>query len=185
MVVDTSDELRFDHGDETPERLKGQLSRLVSMTAVQARRVAGDALGSIGARKDHYVVLAALAEFGPASQATLSGRTRIYKSDLVSVLNDLADGGLISRTPDSADKRRNVIAITDHGERRLTELDRVLEGVNDYVMAPLDREERAQLFDLLGRVNAHLATAQDRGRSAGSQDIGPWHDDDGGVALAP
>lgn len=154
------------------------------MTAAQARRVAGDALGSIGARKDHFVVLAALAEFGQASQATLSGRTRIYKSDLVAVLNDLADGGLISRTPDPADKRRNVITITDHGERRLAELDRVLEGVNDYVMAPLDREERAQLFDLLGRVNAHLAEAHGGGRSPRSQDVGPWRDDGGGVALA-
>jgi DNA-binding MarR family transcriptional regulator len=155
------------------------------MTAVQARRVAGDALGAIGARKDHFVVLAALAEFGPASQATLSGRTRIYKSDLVSVLNELGDGGLISRTPDPADKRRNVITITGQGERRLAELDRVLEGVNDYVMAPLDRDERARLFDLLGRVNAHLATAPVRARPPRPEDLGRWRDDDGGVALAP
>ena len=155
------------------------------MTAAQARRVAGDALGAIGARKDHFVVLAALAEFGPASQATLSGRTRIYKSDLVAVLNDLADGGLISRTPDSPDKRRNVITITCDGERRLAELDRVLAGVNDYVMAPLDRDERAQLFNLLGRVNAHLAQGQGCAKSPGPGDLGPWRDHDGGVALAP
>jgi DNA-binding MarR family transcriptional regulator len=155
------------------------------MTAAQARRVAGEALAAVGARKDHFVVLAALAEFGPASQATLSGRTRIYKSDLVSVLNDLGDGGLICRTPDPADKRRNVITITDHGERRLAELDRVLEGVNDYVMAPLGRDERAQLFDLLGRVNAHLAAAPGRAWPPRPEDLGRRHDDDSGVALAP
>jgi DNA-binding MarR family transcriptional regulator len=160
--MESGGELRFDHGDETPERLKGLLSRLVTMTAIQLRRVAGHALSAVGAHKDHFVVLAALAEFGPASQAALSGSTRIYTSDLVSVLNDLADGGWISRAPDPADKRRNIITITDGGKSRLAELDRVLEGVNEHVMAPLSRDERTQLFDLLGRINAHLADEPER-----------------------
>lgn len=155
--MDHGDEHRSDDGYQTPERLRRQFSRLVGMTAVRTRQVAGDALGAVGAHKDHFVVLAALAEFGPASQATLSGRTRVYKSDLVSVLNDLADGGWIRRAPDPVDKRRNVITITDGGRRRLAELDRVLDGVNEHVMAPLGADERAQLFALLGRINAHLA----------------------------
>ena len=158
--METGYDLRFDHGDETPERLKLQLSRLVGMTAAQTRHVAGNALAAAGAGKDDFVVLAALAELGPASQAALSGRTRIYTSDLVSVLNGLADSGWIRRAPDPADKRRNVITITGDGERRLAELDRVLAGVNDQIMAPLSRDERQQLFALLGRVNAHLADVQ-------------------------
>jgi DNA-binding MarR family transcriptional regulator len=102
-------------------------------------------------------VLAALAEFGPASQSALAGRARVYKSDLVAVLNELADGGWIRRTPDPADKRRNVITITDTGVRRLAELDQVLAGVNAHITAPLTGEEREQLFALLNRVNSHLA----------------------------
>lgn len=164
--METSDELRFDHGDETPERLKRQLSRLVGMSAAQIGRVAGETLGAVGAHKDHFVVLAALAEFGPSSQAELSGRTRIYTSDLVAVLNGLADGDWVRRTPDPADKRRNVITITGDGQQRLAELDRVLDGVNEHVMAPLSRDERAQLFALLGRINAHLADPTDRAATA-------------------
>ena len=75
--METDDDLRFDRGDETPERLRGQLSRLVGMTATRRVWVAGDALGAVGAHKDHFVVLAALAELGPASQSTLSDRTRV------------------------------------------------------------------------------------------------------------
>lgn len=157
--MDNGEGPRFDDGDEIPERLKRQLSRLVGMTAVKTRQAAGDALGAVGAHKDHFVVLAALAEFGPASQATLSGRTRVYKSDLVAVLNELADGRWIRRAPDPVDKRRNVITITEDGVGRLAELDRVLEGVNEHVMAPLGPDERTQLFALLGRVNAHLGGA--------------------------
>lgn len=166
--METSDDLRFDHGDETPERLKRQISRLVGMAAAQMGRVAGDELGAVDAHKYHFVVLAALAEFGPASQATISGRTRIYKSDLVAVLNTLADGGLVCRAPDPDDKRRNVITITDDGERRLTELDGVLSGVNEHIMAPLSHDERAHLFSLLGRINAHLAGASEQAPAAGS-----------------
>ncbi|WP_280384019.1 MarR family winged helix-turn-helix transcriptional regulator [Nocardia wallacei] len=157
--METGEELRFDPGAGTPARLKRQLSRLASMTAAQMTRVSRDALRAAGARKDHFVVLAALAEFGPMSQAGLSDRTSVYRSDLVSVLNDLEDGGSVRRAPDPADKRRNVITITEHGRRRLAELDRVLDGVNEHIMTPLDPDERTRLFDLLNRINTHLATA--------------------------
>ncbi len=155
--MDTDAELRFDYGGETPERLRRQLSRLTGMTSAQMSKVAGEALARIGAHKAHFVVLAVLEEFGPASQASISDRTRIYRSDLVAVLNELADGGWIVRAPDPDDKRRNVITITDAGRDRLAEIEGVLDGVNDHIMAPLDAAEREQLFHLLGRINAHLA----------------------------
>lgn len=156
--METGEEVCFGHDEDTPARLKEQLSRLTSMTAARMTRVSREALRAAGAHKDHFVVLAALAERGPASQAALSETTSVYKSDLVSVLNDLEGGGWVRRTPDPADKRRNVITITRSGERRLAELDRVLDGVNEYLMTPLDDDERAQLFGLLNRINAHLAT---------------------------
>ncbi|MEV5647274.1 MarR family winged helix-turn-helix transcriptional regulator [Nocardia sp. NPDC052254] len=166
--METGEELRFDRGGETPARLERQLARLAGMTAAQMGRVSREALRAAGAHKDHFVVLAVLAEFGPASQATLSDRTSVYKSDLVAVLNDLEGGGWVRRAPDPADKRRNVITITGLGERRLAELDRILDGVNEHIMGPLDHDERAQLFALLNRVNAHLAT-EDGGGPTGSR----------------
>ncbi|WP_112134198.1 MarR family winged helix-turn-helix transcriptional regulator [Glycomyces dulcitolivorans] len=155
--MDTSGELRFDHGVQTPERLKRQISRLTGMTSAQMSRTASEALAPIGAHKAHFVVLAVLDESGPASQAAIADRTRIYRSDLVAVLNDLAEGGWIVRAPDPDDKRRNVITVTDAGRARLAEIEAVLDGVNESILAPLDKDERAQLFSLLGRVNAHLA----------------------------
>jgi hypothetical protein len=138
--METNAELRFDLGEQTPKRLKRQLSRLMGMTSAQMRKVASEALGAVGAHKDHFIVLAALDEFGPASQAAIADRVRIYR-----------------RAPDPADKRRNVITVTDAGARRLDELDRILDGVNERIMAPLDPDEREQLFALVGRLNAHLS----------------------------
>ncbi|MEU6858148.1 MarR family winged helix-turn-helix transcriptional regulator [Glycomyces sp. NPDC046736] len=158
--METTGELRFDYDGEGPERLRRQISRLAGMTSTLMSRTAADALASIGAHKAHFVVLAVLDETGPASQAALADRTRIFRSDLVAVLNDLETGGWITRAPDPEDKRRNVITITEAGRGRLAEIDAVLEGVNEHILAPLDGGERAQLFSLLRRVGAHLAGSQ-------------------------
>lgn len=155
------DDLRFDRGDETPERLKAQLSRLVGLTAGQTSRAAGEALRAVGAHKDHFLVLAALAEFGPASQSAVAGRAGVYKSDLVAVLNELADSGWIRRAADPTDKRRNVITLTNAGTARLAQLDTILADVNDHITAPLTQAERDQLFALLNRINTHLSTPPD------------------------
>ncbi|GAA3097492.1 hypothetical protein GCM10017687_05400 [Streptomyces echinatus] len=49
------------------------------------------------------------------SQATLSGRTGIHRSDMVGVLNELAERHLVERTPDPDDQRRNIITISTGG----------------------------------------------------------------------
>lgn len=155
--MENNAELRFDHGEQTPRPLKRQFARLLGMTATQVSKVAHEALASVGANRYHFMVLAALDQFGPASQARLSDSTGIYRSDLVAVINELADGGYVQRGPDPADKRRNIITMTEAGVERFTELDAILVGVHERVLGPLDESEREQIFALLGRVNAHLA----------------------------
>src|SRR6266511_3911047 len=66
----------------TPARLRRLPSRLLTQTAMHADRLVNEGLARADDRKWHYAVLAALQEFGPASQAALSRRTGIYRSDL-------------------------------------------------------------------------------------------------------
>jgi MarR family transcriptional regulator, lower aerobic nicotinate degradation pathway regulator len=139
----------------TPARLRRLPSRLLTMTAVHADRLANQGLATADARKWHYAVLASLQEFGPASQATLSRRTGIYRSDLVAVINELADRGLIERASDPADRRRNLITMTPHGRRHLRQLDRLVATIQDELLAPLTQSERDQLVELLTRLLDH------------------------------
>lgn len=88
-------------------------------------------------------------EFGPASQAELSARTGTYRSDMVSVVSELADQGLVERAPDPADRRRNVVTPTRSGRRQLLKLDKLLARVEDEVLAPLTPTQREQLTRLL------------------------------------
>ena len=76
-----------------------------------------------------------LDEFGPASQAELSYRTGIYRSDVVAVINELADRGHVERSPNPADRRQNVIILTKQGYRQLLRLDKLLAGVENEVLA--------------------------------------------------
>jgi DNA-binding MarR family transcriptional regulator len=77
------------------------------------------------------------------------------RSDVVAALNDLAGRGLVERSPDPADRRRNVITITADGTAHFERLDRLLSGAQDELLAPLSPAERHLLTGLLTRVLDH------------------------------
>ncbi|MFD0656438.1 MarR family winged helix-turn-helix transcriptional regulator [Thermocatellispora tengchongensis] len=98
-----------------PERLRTLPSRLINMAALSANRLVDRVLADEGVRRYHYALLAALEEFGPASQAALGRRTGIDRSDVVAAINELAERALVERSPDPADRRRNIVSITAEG----------------------------------------------------------------------
>ena len=138
--------------DETPARLRDKPTWLISQVATHAHRLMVERLAAVGARGYHFRLLAALAEFGPSSQASLGRRTGMDRSDVVAAINELARRDLLQRASDPADRRRNVVTITEKGAAYLERLDRVLAGVQDELLAPLSAAERAQLTGLLGQV---------------------------------
>jgi MarR family transcriptional regulator, lower aerobic nicotinate degradation pathway regulator len=138
--------------DVPPSRLAEKPTWLISETSRHAHRLLTEALAGAGSRGYDYRVLAALQEFGPASQARLGRRTVMDRSDVASVLNDLAGRGLAERSPDPADGRRNVITITPAGTAHLRRLDELMADVQDELLAPLSSAEREQLISLLTRI---------------------------------
>lgn len=140
-----------------PSRLRALPSWLVNQTAVPANSLVTAALDSVDARRYHYKVLAALDEFGPDSQAALSRRCGIDRSDMVATINELTERGFVERAPDPADRRRNVITLTRAGRGHLRKLDRLVGRAQDELLVPLSPAERAQLVDLLTRIVDHHA----------------------------
>lgn len=152
-----------DHADmpavgAPPVRLRRLPSRLLNQNAFRADRIAAERLSAVGARKWHYAVLSSLEESGPASQAELSRRTGIYRSDMVALLNELAEENYVRRAPDPEDRRRNVVHITGAGQKRLEELSQLIARIEDDLLAPFSPAERELLIDLLLRLNDHLQT---------------------------
>ncbi|MCP3821351.1 MarR family winged helix-turn-helix transcriptional regulator [Streptomyces sp. A3M-1-3] len=138
-----------------PARLRATPSWLITQTATHASRLASEAFDTVGARRYHYALLAALEEFGPASQAELGRRCAIDRSYVVEAVNGLAENGMAVRTPDPADGRRNIITITEAGERELRKISERLAEAQDKLLAPLSPAEREQLAQLMARVLDH------------------------------
>jgi len=139
----------------SPSRLNALPSWLITQLAVHAHRLASAGFAGAGARGYHYRLLAALREFGPASQAELGRRCNIDRSDVVAAINELAGQDYVARAPDPADRRRNTVTLTPAGERQLARLDEAVADVQDELLAPLDPGERAELVWLLARVLEH------------------------------
>ncbi|MET9882787.1 MarR family winged helix-turn-helix transcriptional regulator [Streptomyces sp. NPDC006430] len=151
-----------------PERLRKLPSRLLAQASTHAQRLVTEGLNGADAHKWHYAVLVALEEYGPASQAALSDRTGIHRSDLVAVINELAERDLVERAPDPADRRRNVVTITPPGRRWLRKLEQLLDAAQEELLSPLSTQEREQLTHLLGRVVAHHTPVGPRTGHAGT-----------------
>src|SRR5215831_17803594 len=72
--------------DARPAMLMAKPSWLISEVSRLAHPLLTGQLASAGSRGYHYRLLAALAEFGPASQASLGRRTGMDRSDVAAAV---------------------------------------------------------------------------------------------------
>lgn len=97
-------------------------------------------------------VLAALEEFGPLSQADLGRLLGLDRSDVNGIVGRLEAASSLTRQPDPADRRRNIVAITDGGRVRVAELFEQATEVQAELLVALTPAERDQLTGLLAKV---------------------------------
>jgi DNA-binding MarR family transcriptional regulator len=138
--------------DEAPQRLRRLPSWLLNQAARHANRFVSEGFAAEGVRRQHFTVLVALTEHGPASQAELGRRLTIDRSDMNAVVNDLEEGGLVARTRDEGDRRRNVVALTPEGTKALERLDARAEAAQAALLEPLTAGERRELQRLLAKL---------------------------------
>lgn len=132
-----------------PARLRAMPSWLLGQSALVSQRIGNERLGALGATRQQVALLSALDEVDHASQAELGRRLGIDPGDMVRLVGALQDEGWVERSPDPDDRRRNVVAITPAGRRRLRRLDEVTAQVQDELLAPLSPRDRATLVRLL------------------------------------
>src|SRR3954470_17263248 len=134
----------------TPARVKDRPTWLMSRVFARSSGLlsAGFEAHGGGLRSYHYRLLAALEEWGPASQAELGRKTGIDRSDVTAALTELESRRLVERSVDPEHKRRNIVTITAEGVERLLELDKVIDGIQDEFLAPLTAAQRRQFITL-------------------------------------
>jgi MarR family transcriptional regulator, lower aerobic nicotinate degradation pathway regulator len=140
---------------DPPERIRRLPSWLAGQLARAATGLVAQALAADGLRRQHFLVLSALAERGAASQAALGRRLLIDRSEMHALLSDLEQRGHVARVRDHNDRRRMLVDLTPAGARALNRLNRRVETAQDALLAPLSAAERRQLHHLLAQLVEH------------------------------
>src|SRR5580700_7045325 len=99
---------------KAPARMRDLPSWLISRNYARSNAMLNEAFAASGTglRPYHYRLLASLEEAGPIGQAELGRLSGIDRSDVANMLAELEQLGLVERTVDPSNRRRNIIAIS-------------------------------------------------------------------------
>jgi DNA-binding MarR family transcriptional regulator len=99
-----------------------------------------------------FALLVALHRSPGADQISLSREVGIDRSTVADVVGRLRARGLVSRSRDARDARRNTVRLTGQGTELVETLAPKVLNAQERLLAPLDGAERAELLRLLTKV---------------------------------
>jgi DNA-binding MarR family transcriptional regulator len=109
-------------------------------------------LAPTGINAGELSVLLLLDAREPESQQQVAQRLGVDRTTMVALIDALESKDLVARRPDPADRRRNVIELTDTGRRTLRRATHASDQAEQRLLIQLDDAERDQLRSLLRRV---------------------------------
>jgi DNA-binding MarR family transcriptional regulator len=110
------------------------------------------ALEPFGINGRDLAVLSTVASEEPLSQLEVAARLGVDRTSIGDLLDTLEVRGLIERRRSPEDRRRNIVALTAHGENTLEKAEQVRIKVEQAFLAPLTsshrfREDLRKLLD--------------------------------------
>jgi MarR family transcriptional regulator for hemolysin len=135
----------------SPSCLTTNLGWLLAQAEDALAKELAAALEPLGLGSRGYCVLAsALGE--EHTQIELAKLIGLDKTTMVVTIDGLEKAGLARRCPSSTDRRAHVVTVTKAGERKVAEARKVVDQVQEDVLARLPARQRAALLDGLGRL---------------------------------
>ena len=135
-----------------PKELVSSTAFLLARVGMAVKMQVIDELEQAGCGVYEYAVLATLSEGAQETQAAIADALSVDRSQLVHVLDDLEEHGLIERKRDLNDRRRHTVSITAEGKRRLVTLRSTVKRIEESILEPLDEKTRKGLHEALYRV---------------------------------
>ena len=112
-----------------------------------------DMLAETGITEQQWRVLRVLVEYGPQDASTLADRSCLLFPSLTRIAHTMRSKGLITQTQDEVDRRRQMITITEAGQRIIDDnVDQAVQIVEGFKKA-LGETKYEQLLDLLAVLN--------------------------------
>jgi MarR family transcriptional regulator, lower aerobic nicotinate degradation pathway regulator len=99
-----------------------------------------------------YVILSALAAYGPMDKATIGGAVALDRTTVAVVVKNLDERGLVTTRPSDHDRRAKLIKITTKGLNLMSSAQNEVANAQERAVAPLTQRERTELLRLLGKI---------------------------------
>ena len=137
---------------QLPEELVGSATFLLKRLGFAAKERSLKAYEQTGLHPYHFAILLVLNERSLETQGAIADALGYDRGQLVGLLDELEEQGLVERRRDANDRRRHLVSLTPEGKRTLRRLRALSRETEDDFLAPLSEEERATLHALLLRL---------------------------------
>jgi DNA-binding MarR family transcriptional regulator len=135
-----------------PQELVGLDTFLLKRLGAAAKERSMQAYERMGLHPYHHAILIALDERSHETQGSIADALGYDRGQLVGLLDELEERGLIERRRDPDDRRRHLVNLTPAGKRTLRRLRALAREIEDEFLACLDQDERVTLHALLRRL---------------------------------
>jgi DNA-binding MarR family transcriptional regulator len=137
---------------QLPEELVASATFLLKRLGFAAKERSMRAYEATGLHPYHYAILLVLDEGSADTQGSIADALGYDRGQLVGLLDELEEQGLVERRRDPNDRRRHLVRLTSDGKKTLRRLRALAQDMEDEFLAPLSAKERATLHGLLLRL---------------------------------
>jgi DNA-binding MarR family transcriptional regulator len=152
MALTTPDEAAVPKSPRLPEELVASSSFLLKRLGFAVKERTMKAYEGTGLHPYHHAILLVLDEGSRETQGSIADALGYDKGQLVGLLDELEERGLVERRRDPNDRRRHIVRTTGDGKRTLRRYRALASQIEDEFLSPLSEKERANLHELLLRL---------------------------------
>jgi DNA-binding MarR family transcriptional regulator len=135
-----------------PQELVASATFLLKRLGFSIKDKTMKAYEETGLHPYHHGILTVLGERSSETQGAIADALGYDRGQLVGLLDELEERGLVERRRDPNDRRRHIVRITADGEKMLRRLRALSTEIEDEFLSPLSDAERANLHALLYRL---------------------------------
>jgi len=135
-----------------PEELVASTSFLLKRLGFAVKERTMRAYEGVGLHPYHHAILVALDEGSRETQGSIADSLGYDRGQLVGLLDELEEKGLVERRRDPNDRRRHIVRLTNDGKKMLRRVRALAREMEDDFFSPLSEKERASLHGHLLRL---------------------------------
>jgi Transcriptional regulators len=132
-----------------PQELVDSTTFLLKRLGFATKERSMKAYEEAGLHPYHFAILITVDEGSHETQGSIADALGYDRGQLVGLLDELEERGLVERRRDPNDRRRHLVQMTPEGKKALRRLRTLARQLEDEFLEPLSDADRAKLHELL------------------------------------